>query len=154
MKSINPSRRGLIPFLSAIALFILSSSFSNAQTLRQDVLKYTNEFRQSKGLPALEMRDNLNSIAVEHSSNMAKGSTRFGHDGFQQRQQAVHKLFPSVNGFAENVAYGATSGKEVVNMWKKSSGHRRNMLGNYKYIGIGIASDGRGNIYYTQLFVN
>jgi uncharacterized protein YkwD len=50
------------------------------------------------------------------------------------------------------VAYGPTSGKEVVKQWKGSPGHRRNMLGKYKYIGIGIATDRRGHIYYTQVF--
>jgi uncharacterized protein YkwD len=56
-------------------------------------------------------------------------------------------------GMAENVAYGATTAKEVVSMWKGSSGHRKNMLGNYKYIGIGTARDKRGAIYYTEIFV-
>src|SRR5688572_25173408 len=86
---------------------VLFSSFSlNAQDLTKDVLKYTNEFRRSKGLDPLEMREDLSALALKHSTNMAKGKTGFGHDGFQQRQQAVHKFFPSVKGFAENVAYG------------------------------------------------
>lgn len=135
-------------------LLLISCLSTQAQTLKDDVLKYTNELRQSKGLPALEMREDLNALALEHSTDMAKGKTNFGHDGFQQRQQAVHKFLPTVNAIAENVAFGATSGKEVVGMWKKSSGHRRNMLGTYKYIGIGIASDKQGVMYYTQLFVN
>lgn len=145
----------MVRTFSFLSLFLLLFSFfSNAQSIREDVLKYTNEFRRSKGLPALEMKDGLNKLAQEHSSNMAKGKTGFGHDGFQQRQQAAHKFLPSVNAFAENVAYGATSGKEVVGGWKRSSGHRRNMLGKYKYIGIGVAKDKKGTLYYTQVFVN
>jgi uncharacterized protein YkwD len=54
--------------------------------------------------------------------------------------------------FAENVAFGASSGLQVVTMWKNSSGHRRNMLGPYKYIGIGIAKDKHGQIFYTEVF--
>lgn len=145
----------MVRTFSFLSLFpLLFSFFSNAQSIREDVLKYTNEFRRSKGLPALEMKDGLNKLAQEHSSNMARGKTGFGHDGFQQRQQAAHKFLPSVNAFAENVAYGATSGKEVVGGWKRSSGHRRNMLGKYKYIGIGVARDKKGTLYYTQVFVN
>ncbi len=135
-------------------LLLFSSFVVNAQNIREDVLKYTNDFRRSKGLPALEMKDGLNKLAQEHSSNMARGKTGFGHDGFMQRQQAAHKFLPSVNAFAENVAYGATSGKEVVKGWRNSSGHRRNMLGKYKYIGIGVAKDKKGTLYYTQVFVN
>ena len=54
---------------------------------------------------------------------------------------------------AENVVFGARNGKEAFEMWKKSSGHRKNMLGNYKYIGIGAARNRRGVIYYTEIFV-
>ena len=56
--------------------------------------------------------------------------------------------------FAENVAYGANTAREVVTLWKNSPGHRRNMLGNFKYIGIGTAKDSKGQIYYTEIFVN
>lgn len=146
----------MIRSFSFLSFFLLlfSSFVVNAQNIREDVLKYTNDFRRSKGLPALEMKDGLNKLAQEHSSNMARGKTGFGHDGFMQRQQAAHKFLPSVNAFAENVAYGATSGKEVVKGWRNSSGHRRNMLGKYKYIGIGVAKDKKGTLYYTQVFVN
>jgi uncharacterized protein YkwD len=126
----------------------------NAQSMRDDVLKYTNDLRKSQGLPALEMRDDLNELALKHSTNMAKGKTSFGHDGFEQRRVAASKTLPKLSGFGENVAYGASTGKDVVNMWKKSPGHRKNMLGNYRYIGIGIAADSDGTLYYTQVFVN
>ena len=123
----------------------------NAQSMRDDVLKYTNDLRRSQGLPALEMRDDLNELALKHSTSMAKGKTSFGHDGFEQRRVAASKTFPKLTGFAENVAYGPTTGKEVVTMWKNSSGHRRNMLGHYKFMGIGIAKDKQGRIFYTQV---
>ena len=53
----------------------------------------------------------------------------------------------------ENVAYGASTAKEAFTIWKNSSAHRKNMLGNYKYIGIGTARNKRGVIYYTEIFV-
>ena len=121
--------------------------------LDDEVLKYTNQFRKSKRLPALEMRDDLNTIARRHSEDMAKGKCSFGHSGYHQRELQVQKIIRVEYGMAENVAYGATTAKEVVSMWKGSSGHRKNMLGNYKYIGIGTARDKRGAIYYTEIFV-
>jgi uncharacterized protein YkwD len=121
--------------------------------LNDEVLKYTNQFRKSKRLPALEMRDDLNAIARRHSEDMAKGKCSFGHSGYRQRELQVQKIIRIEYGMAENVAYGATTAKEVVSMWKGSSGHRKNMLGNYKYIGIGTARDKRGSIYYTEIFV-
>ena len=95
------------------------------------------------------MRDDLNTIARRHSEDMAKGKCSFGHSGYHQRELQVQKIIKMEYGMAENVAYGATTAKEVVSMWKGSSGHRKNMLGNYKYIGIGTASDAHGAIYYT-----
>jgi uncharacterized protein YkwD len=121
--------------------------------LNDDVLKYTNEFRKSKRLTELVMRDDLNEIARKHSDDMAKGRCSFGHAGFNQRELEVQKTIDPFYGMAENVAYGATTAKEVVTMWKNSPEHRENMLGNYKYIGIGTAPDKLGRIYYTEIFV-
>ena len=120
----------------------------------EDVLKYTNQFRKSKGLKTLEMRDDLNAIARKHSEDMASGRCAFGHDGYDLRVSKIKKTIKPCDGYVgENVAYGASNGKEAVDIWKNSSAHRKNMLGDYKYIGIGTASNKKGDIYYTQIFV-
>ena len=98
------------------------------------------------------MRADLNAIAQNHSEDMARGRRGFGHGGYEQRVQKIKKIFKSCN-VAENVAYGANSAKEAFTIWKNSSGHRKNMLGNYKYVGIGTAKNKRGVIYYTEIFV-
>jgi uncharacterized protein YkwD len=121
--------------------------------LNEDVFKYTNQFRISRGLAAVVMRDDLNAIARRHSEDMASGRCSFGHSGYNQRELEVQKIIKPFYGMAENVAYGARSGKEVVALWKSSTGHRRNMLGNYKFIGIGTAHNRSRVIYYTQIFV-
>jgi len=140
-----------IACLSLFAGLISFSSDKNAN-LVQDVLSQTNQFRKSKGLPELIIRNDLNEIAQKHSSDMAKGRVDFGHDGFEKRNAMASKKIKPIYSFAENVAYGARSGKEVVTMWKNSSGHRKNMLGHFKWIGIGTAKDPQGRIYYTQVF--
>jgi len=141
--------------LTCFALLISLGSFapenSNANLL-QDVYSLTNQFRKSKGKPALILRNDLNDIAQKHSKDMATGRVGFGHGGFAIRNEQAKGKIKTINSFAENVAYGVTTGKAVVNMWKNSSGHRKNMLGNYKYIGIGIAKDRQGRIFYTQVF--
>ena len=99
------------------------------------------------------MNDELNELAEKHSKNMASGKVAFGHDGFQVRTEKVRKKLNDAL-VAENVAYGQFGGKEVVEQWKKSSGHRANILGKYKYIGIGIAKSKNGMIYFTQIFAD
>ena len=135
-------------------LFVSLTSFVPGKNtnLVQDVLSQTNQFRKSKGLTKLIMRNELNAIAQQHSANMASGRVAFGHNGFAKRNAMAGATISQLNSFAENVAYGATSGKQVVSLWKSSSGHRRNMLGHYKYIGIGTAKDKHGQIFYTEVF--
>ncbi len=147
-------RTFLLTTLSCLLLLSSLSSFSPLveSSLVDDVLNQTNKFRKSKGLPALVINEELNSIAQKHSVNMAKKRVGFGHGGFSQRDAQARKRVKSIHAFAENVAYGASTGKQVVTMWKNSPGHRRNMLGKYKYIGIGVARDRKGRIYYTQVF--
>jgi uncharacterized protein YkwD len=138
--------------LSCGLLLILASFKLTKDVLAEDVLKYTNQFRKSNGLRPLEMRNDLNAIARRHSEDMASGRRGFGHGGYDQREAQVKKLITPFYAMGENVAYGAANGKEVVSLWKTSPGHRRNILGNYRYIGIGTARDRRGIIYYTQIF--
>lgn len=137
-----------------VACFLLLSIIASIHDgLNEDVLKYTNQFRKSKRLSPLEMREDLNAIARKHSDDMARGKCSFGHDGFNKREAQVQKIIQPFSEMAENVAYGAATGKEVVEMWKDSPGHRKNMLGNYKYLGIGAARDNSGTIYFTAIFV-
>ena len=137
-----------------LSLFVSLTSFSRnkSSNLIQDILNQTNQFRRSKGLTNLIIVKNLNAIARKHSEDMARGRVGFGHGGFGQRNEMANKAIKRMHDFAENVAYGPTTGKQVVTLWKNSPGHRRNMLGHYKYIGIGIAKDRQGRIYYTQVF--
>ena len=119
-------------FLTSVSLLLVLSSFLPGRPseagLVEDVLSYTNKFRKQKGKPALEMNARLNELAQKHSANMASGKIAFGHAGFADRQQAAAKEIKGISAFAENVAYGATSGKEVVEGWKKSSGHAANLV--------------------------
>ena len=147
-------RNFLVVPITCLLLFFHHDLFSydTDSGLVKDVLTYTNKFRKSKRLPVLIINDELNAIAQKHSADMARGKVGFGHAGFSKRNNLAKKVIQPLNRFAENVAYGATSGKEVVTQWKNSAPHRRNLTGSYKYIGIGIARDSRGRIYYTQIF--
>jgi len=137
-----------------ISLLSFTPEKSLTDLLTEDVLKYTNQYRKSKGLKAVEMRDDLNAIAAKHSEDMASGRCNFGHDGYDLRVSKIKKTIKPCDGYVgENVAFGASNGKEAVDVWKNSSAHRKNMLGDYKYIGIGTARNKNGVIYYTQIFV-
>jgi uncharacterized protein YkwD len=150
--NIPPAIRYFSLYFIAFLFAEQTSRHTEPESLVNDVLTYTNEFRKSKGLKPLKMHNELNELARKHSQDMASGRTDFGHSGFDNRGKKIRKIFESCT-IAENVAYGATTGKGAVDQWKTSSSHRKNILGNYTYIGIGTAKDRRGRIYYTQLFV-
>jgi uncharacterized protein YkwD len=142
----------LRPGLLLACLFVFTSTAPCVDGLAEDLLKYTNDYRKSKNLSTLEMRTDLNALARKHSEDMAAGRRSFGHSGYEQRVQKIKKIFKSCS-VAENVAYGAPNAKKAFDIWKNSSGHRKNMLGNYRYVGIGTARNKRGVLYYTEIFV-
>ena len=145
-------KNGTAVSVICLGMFLQLWLFSLPAGLDHDVLKYTNQFRKSEGLNPLVDKKELDDIARRHSEDMAKGRTGFGHGGFNDRFSRARRSLKDIRTFAENVAYGVSTGKAVVEMWEHSPGHRRNLLGNFRYVGIGTASSRRGIIYYTEVF--
>src|ERR1700750_284978 len=79
-----------------------------------DILKYVNEHRKEKGLKPLTNNPVIAAASADHSKNMATGKIPFGHDGFNERMDKLAKQLPPSYSYAENVAEGAPTAKEVV----------------------------------------
>jgi uncharacterized protein YkwD len=118
----------------------------------EEILAYVNAYRGKKGLPKLEMNPIMSAEAQTHSENMAAHRTSFGHSGFQSRVKRITAKIDGMQAWAENVAMGSTTAKEVVENWLKSPMHRQNIEGRYNLTGIGVAADRKGNLYFTQIF--
>jgi len=139
---------------------VLSSKPVNAASdvaaMEKSVHRQINKYRSSKGLKPLKLNGEISKIARQHSKNMADKQVAFGHSGSSSRYSKIAKVV-KYRGVAENVAYNMgykNPGKNAVDGWIKSSGHRRNMLGKYQVTGIGVAKNSKGEYYFTQLFVN
>lgn len=117
-----------------------------------DILRYVNEHRRSIGLRPLQGNSYISSVALGHSKDMLTGRTPFGHDGFNQRIDLIRKHLGPLHVAAENVAEGPMSAREVVDGWLKSPGHRRNIEGDFRLTGIGVATARNGMVYFTQIF--
>ncbi|MGN6567756.1 MAG: CAP domain-containing protein [Flavipsychrobacter sp.] len=126
----------------------------DTSTMAKAVLYYVNQHRQGVGLPPLQLNTTLCDIARGHSINMAHGAVPFSHDGFEERVSEAWKLIPPQSPAAENIAEGVKSAKAVVNLWLRSPGHRRNIEGNYTIMGLGIATNEKGVVYFTQMFLD
>ena len=124
----------------------------NKLSIEEEILSWVNKYRESKSLPALQMNNAISEQAFRHSEEMAGKRVAFGHDGFQERVRNIIQKIGTLRASAENVAYGKLSPEEVVSLWVKSPGHRKNIEGNYTMTGIGVAKASDGSLYFTQIF--
>lgn len=137
----------------SISTFAEEEQQSNQNTaLETEVHDLINDYRNSQELEPLELNNIISEVARQHSQKMADGKTDFGHDGFSERVATIREQIGG-NGAAENVAFGYSSAESVVEGWINSSGHKRNIEGNYTHTGIGIAYSEEGRPYYTQIFL-
>ena len=129
--------------------------------VERKVIASTNAYRRQHALPALALDARLIRIAQGHARNMARqdkfGDTdNNGHllDGrsMEQRIRAGGYRFARA---AENVGYHLNRGEPAAAMmegWKRSPGHRRNMLlPDVTEIGVGAAKGRSGRWYFVQL---
>ncbi len=114
-----------------------------------DLLSLHNDIRSRHGLQPLVEDKRLKDACIYHAEWMDK-NRRMSHTGLggsshsdRARKFGYHGLV------AENIAMCPCTDKDVVDMWYNSSGHKRNMLGNFKYIGFARV----GN-YWCVLFGN
>lgn len=123
------------------------------------MLPMVNQLRAEYRKSAMALHPKISAVARAWSVAQ-DASGNIGHSGFpSQRRSDYATRFGSVDVdiLAENVAmnsYGASTPEEAAKtmfeQWRGSSGHLRNMLGNYQYIGIGIIRDGE-DVWGTQI---
>lgn len=153
-------RAGVMALLAAVVVAGCSDSPTEPGTqtmadIEQAVHVQINQYRASKGLPPLTLNAAIVEQARGHSRNMAKGTTAFSHDGFDDRIDAIGRSIKVVSG-AENVAFNAgfsDPATRAVEGWLNSTGHRENIEGDYNLTGIGVEKNSSGEFYFTQVFV-
>lgn len=130
---------------------VSATDYSN---LEHNVFDLINQHRAERHLKPLVWNDDIAKSAFKHSKEMAKGKVPFGHTGFDERVDGLMRDIPGSNAAAENVAYGAQTPEQVVEMWLNSPGHRKNIEGNFNMSGIGIDESKDGTLYFTQIFIH
>jgi len=138
--------------ISVLFTLLLVTAKPPASSMSADILRYVNEHRRAIGLRPLEANSFISSVALGHSRDMLTGRTPFGHEGFRDRIDRIRKHLGPLHVVAENVASGPMNAREVVDGWLHSPGHRRNIEGDFRLTGIGVASARNGMIYFTQIF--
>jgi uncharacterized protein YkwD len=131
------------------------SGESNAfAAMEAEIVTLVNAHRKSKGLAEMQSNNIIATEARVHSANMANSKAAFGHDGFDTRLNKISSALGGIKGGAENVASDYILATSVMNGWLNSSQHKANIEGNYNLIGVGVAKNSNGKLYYTQLFIS
>jgi uncharacterized protein YkwD len=109
-----------------------------------------NQHRAQNGLGPLTYDEKLEAAMQGHCEHMQTHSF-FSHDAPEASvaKFTTRASLCGTSAFAENIANGQQSPESVMTSWKNSSGHNKNMLGNYKRIGIC-----RKGSYWGQMFGN
>ncbi len=111
----------------------------------------TNAYRVMMGFDPVVPDARLVKSARGHSEEMKKLGY-FSHTSPTKGQEDPGqraKLAGWGSGVSENIAQGQLTGAASVASWRASSGHHRNLLGNWTHLGCGKASAGE---YWTQNF--
>jgi uncharacterized protein YkwD len=148
-----PSARVAVPPSLPAPAIDPTAAVAVPPSLSTDILRYVNAHRRGIGLPALLPNSFISSVALDHSRDMLTGKIPFGHDGFHGRIDQIKHRLGSFHVAAENVASGPMGAREVVDGWLHSPGHRRNIEGDFRLTGIGVATARNGMVYFTQIFI-
>ena len=124
-----------------------------AQTsVESDFMAILNAERATLGKSPLSINSYLTTAAYLHSQDMAEQGY-FSHtslDGRTFDQRIIAAGYTNYSSLAENIAYayGEPDAARVYSMWKNSTGHYANMMGDFNEAGLGVYSK-NSYTYYT-----
>ncbi|NLP59187.1 CAP domain-containing protein [Lutibacter sp. B1] len=117
-----------------------------------DILNEINEYRESKGLSTLEILNIVSTEAISHTKYMIE-LDEINHDNFSIRTNNLMKN-ASAKTVGENVAYGYSTAKGVLNGWLNSESHRKIIENNsFTHFGISVLKNNNDRYYYTNIFI-
>lgn len=101
--------------------------------LAEQVLDAVNRYREAQQLPVLQPSAVLAALAAEHSSQMAQVG-RLSHAGFHERFDRARRRT-----CVENLAAGFSRAEPMLDGWRQSPDHHRNLL-DARVQDVGVAS--------------
>jgi uncharacterized YkwD family protein/spore coat assembly protein SafA len=124
-------------------------------TQEDEVIRLVNVERSKKGLQALAKNWELSRVARYKSADMAnKGYFSHTSPTYGSPFKMMETFGIRFSSAGENIAYGQRTPQEVMNGWMNSPGHRSNILSpSYTQIGVGMAKNSSGVLYWTQMFI-
>jgi uncharacterized protein YkwD len=128
---------------------------SGDATLQQRMLAAVNAERAKVGKSPLCTNVKLQKAAQLHSDDQAANNfmDHKSSNGSTMQSRIEAQKF-NWNSLGENVAAGQVDVTAVMVAWMNSPGHKANILGDYKFFGMGYAQNAKGTFkhYWTQDF--
>jgi len=135
---------------SLMVMLILTfapASAMTSTTYEYDVIKWTNAKRVYYGKVPVKAHSCVDTYAERQAAWMAS------HRTLKHQSMSTILSACGLTSVSENIAYGYSTGRSVVNAWMKSSGHRANILStNKRWIGVGAVQDKYGVWWVSQVF--
>lgn len=131
------------------------TNIQDIKTQESEVIRLVNIQRTNSGLQPLTTNWELSRIARYKSQDMIN-KNYFSHISptYGSPFNMIENFGIKFSSGGENIAMGQKTAAEVVAAWMNSPGHRANILNpSYTQIGVGLAKNGQGVCYWTQMFI-
>jgi uncharacterized protein YkwD len=127
-----------------------NSDLTPEQRAAQDMLAIINLDRLQRGLPVYQWHDQIADAAHAHSVDMAarQRMQHAGSDGSNAGLRLTRAGF-DFSTWGENIGAGFIEPQTLYDAWINSSSHRNQLLGNFRYVGIGAVASSEGVPYWT-----
>lgn len=135
---------------SLMVMMILTftpASAVTAATYEYDTIRWTNIKRDVHDKVALRGQSCVDRYAERQAAWLASHRTL--------KHQNLRTVLDACNltSVSENIAFGFSSGRNVVSAWMRSPGHRTNLLSSkMRWIGVGAVQDKYGVWWVAQVF--
>lgn len=133
--------------------FYGEASSELVKAYEMQIFDLANSVRVRNGLKPFIWDDKAARSSLLHSEDMVKGNF-FSHINLKGQtpfnRMADQEVKYRMAG--ENIAAGQTNAIYAHEGWMNSEGHRKNILGDFKRLGVGVCFGGEYKIYYTQNF--
>ncbi len=127
--------------------------YTSSKPIELEIVNLINEYRLINNLAPLDIEQQgiVKLKAKEHNEYMIKKS-ELSHDLFKERSRIIMDKTKAFR-VGENVAYGYSQAKKLVDAWIASPTHRANILGDFNYFDISTDFSKSGVMYSTNIFI-
>jgi len=125
------------------------------RSLETEVIRLVNVERARVGQSLLVENNKVSRVARIKSNDFVTNNY-FAHNSptYGTPFDMLRSFGITFTAAAENIASGQRTAEQVMNTWMNSSSHRASILNStYNQIGVGVARDNKGNLFWTQMFI-